>query len=416
VTSSATLVLALLAMTAVAIAVVLLPLLRPRRTRVLHTASADDGDTAADADEATPVDADSAEPRSAPVSAVAVAISIPVVAALSYLSLSNFDWANLSPAAQTAASTQQGPVPNDVINQLARRLENEGGTLDEWRLLGRSLLQAARFDEAEQALREAYRQASSVQDQQVLAATGAEYAEAMILADERALATDAGTLLERVLELDPTNPRALWWGGLGAFERGEYTRSVARWTDLLNDSTMNDEQMRQVVQQRVQLAQRLASEGAPPPADIRAQMQAGAAGADGESVAGATAQATEDAEPNAGAAVSVRVSVNLADSLAGLGGGDVHPVFVIARRPGGGGPPLAVVRRASNELPLEVELSDENAMIPGRGISSVDEVEIVARIALGGTPVAASGDPYGSQRVQVTPDALVEITISERTP
>jgi hypothetical protein len=40
-------------------------------------------------------------------------------------------------------------------------------------------------------------------------------------------------------------------------------------------------------------------------------------------------------------------------------------------------------------------LSDANTMIEGRDLSSVDEVQLVARVAFGGTAVTASGDLIG---------------------
>ena len=40
-------------------------------------------------------------------------------------------------------------------------------------------------------------------------------------------------------------------------------------------------------------------------------------------------------------------------------------------------------------------LSDANTMIEGRDLSSVDEVQLVARVAFGGTAVTASGDLLG---------------------
>jgi cytochrome c-type biogenesis protein CcmH len=185
---------------------------------------------------------------------------------------------------------------------------------------------------------------------------------------------------------------------------------------------MNDETMREVVEQRLGLARQLAAQGAPPPAAIREQME----GAAGAAVAAAREAPAGEARPDGArgastgadgeaAEASVRVAVDLAPELAAAAAAG-HPLFVIARRPGVGGPPLAVVQRTSAELPFEVELSDDDAMIPGRGISSVDEVEVIARISLSGNPIASSGDLWGSRRVRVARDAMVEVTITERTP
>jgi len=102
--------------------------------------------------------------------------------------------------------------------------------------------------------------------------------------------------------------------------------------------------------------------------------------------------------PAASGARTIVVDVSLAPALAAQVDPDA-PLFVLARTSGGGGPPLAVERHRAVELPLTVELSDEDAMVPGRNLSSAGDVEIVARVALGGQPVATKGDLYGSTEV-----------------
>ena len=71
------------------------------------------------------------------------------------------------------------------------------------------------------------------------------------------------------------------------------------------------------------------------------------------------------------------------------------PLFILARDPAAGGPPLAVQRHSSSDLPLTVELSERDAMIAARTIASVPRVQVVARLSRSGTPQAQSGDYYG---------------------
>src|SRR4030095_156298 len=72
------------------------------------------------------------------------------------------------------------------------------------------------------------------------------------------------------------------------------------------------------------------------------------------------------------------------------------PLFVSARQPGIPGPPLAAIRLMAHQLPAHVTLSDANAMIEGRDLSSVDDVEVVARVAFSGSVMSSSGDLVGS--------------------
>jgi len=56
------------------------------------------------------------------------------------------------------------------------------------------------------------------------------------------------------------------------------------------------------------------------------------------------------------------------------------------------------VRLSADQLPTTVVLSDANSMIEGRTLSSVDEVQVVARVSFGGSAVPASGDLLGEAR------------------
>lgn len=67
-------------------------------------------------------------------------------------------------------------------------------------------------------------------------------------------------------------------------------------------------------------------------------------------------------------------------------------VFIFVRAAANPGPPLAVVRKKVGELPFEIALNDSHAMIPGRTISSADNIIVGARISVSGNPERQSGD------------------------
>jgi cytochrome c-type biogenesis protein CcmH len=87
---------------------------------------------------------------------------------------------------------------------------------------------------------------------------------------------------------------------------------------------------------------------------------------------------------------SVVVSVSIDPELAKTLAPDL-PVFIFAR-PVGQRMPLAAMRVTVSDLPLEVTLTDDQAMTPTAKLSSQAEVEVAARIAKSGQPVASSGD------------------------
>jgi cytochrome c-type biogenesis protein CcmH len=123
-----------------------------------------------------------------------------------------------------------------------------------------------------------------------------------------------------------------------------------------------------------------------------------------------------EAKPASDNARSIKVSVALAPKLnANLD--PRTPIFVLARD--GAGPPLVAIRRAVGDLPFVVTLSDADAMMAGRNLSSVQQVQIVARISKTGSPQAQPGDLFGeaahSFKNGKTP-AEVSITIDRIVP
>jgi cytochrome c-type biogenesis protein CcmH len=93
------------------------------------------------------------------------------------------------------------------------------------------------------------------------------------------------------------------------------------------------------------------------------------------------------------------------------------PLFVIARDPAGGGPPLAVERRSSAEAPLTVELSEADAMMPSRTIATIPRVRVVARVSLTGAPQERSGDFYGEADYDFSKDTgTLQIVIDRTVP
>jgi cytochrome c-type biogenesis protein CcmH len=87
------------------------------------------------------------------------------------------------------------------------------------------------------------------------------------------------------------------------------------------------------------------------------------------------------------------------------------PLFILARDPAAPGPPLAAVRRAVGDLPLAVSITDNDAMMKGRGIGSVARVQVVARISKSGTPQAQPGDLYGDALVEFVGDKPANVKI-----
>jgi cytochrome c-type biogenesis protein CcmH len=112
----------------------------------------------------------------------------------------------------------------------------------------------------------------------------------------------------------------------------------------------------------------------------------------------------------------VQVLVSITDELKSqLKEGDA--VFVMAKAVTGPVMPLAALRVLAKDLPMEVVLNDSQGMVPGLALSKFEEVQIIARVAKGGQPMANSGDFQGVIKpVVVKSDDIVELVIDQIVP
>ena len=337
-------------------------------------------------------------PRSVPL-AVVLMVGLPLAATAFYGATSNFPWNNqglLGPGG--GGHAQDGGSMDEVVAQLKERLAKNPGDLEGWRMLGRSYLVSSRFDEAVSA----YEKASAL--------TGAknadielDLAEALVLTDKPENQERAKGIIDAALAANDSNQKALWYSGLMASRAGDTETAKARFTKLLESNP--PPQIREI------LVAQLAELGVAVPPEAGAAAPAGMGSMGGGMGSGAgTAPAAAEASGR-----TIRVAVSIDPALASrLKPGT--PLFVSAREAGIPGPPIAAVRISSDQLPTTVVLSDANSMIEGRNLSSVDEVQVVARIAFGGTPVAASGDLSGEVRHRKGAPADLSVVIDKVTP
>ena len=365
---------ALLALAAAAI--VALPLVLRRRAGA--PAGQGTGDTASA----------SRVPGNAPASPVAAVVAIFLLvggAAALYATWSSWSW----PAADATAAT----TPAEMVSKLARRLEGEPNDVAGWLLLGRSYAALGQFPLAARA----YQRADRLENgRNVEALTG--WAEALALANEAELAGRAGRLFEKALEIEPTAPKALFFGAVAAQRRGELPLALSRFETLLANSP--PENVRPLLEQQV--------------AALTAAIAGVPFAAAGPATGPAAGSPVPASDARAAAGVAVRVRVGAAPALAArIPPG--APLFVFIRIPGQPGPPIAV-KRLQASLPQVVELTPADAMMGGGGFSEGDKVEVTARIALGGQPTASTGDPFGQLGYDVGRDGEKELVIDRLTP
>jgi cytochrome c-type biogenesis protein CcmH len=325
--------------------------------------------------------------------AVVIALAIPLGAFLLYQQWSNWPW---EPAAQQAPS--QGHEMDAAIAALEARLAANSEDPEGWMLLGRSHLVTNQFAKAADAYKRAYELTGGKNAEAMLG-----YAEALVMADESAMTGEAGKLFEAALQLEPQNPKALWYGGLHAIRNDDAATARDRWAAL---SALNPPaDVKAVLDERVAELDRQLGRPAQAAAITPAASAAPAGGAPTAAPQGA-AKATPGTVP-----VRVTIAPALAAQVA-----PGTPLFVLARDPTNPGPPLAAKRLVDVQFPLEVVLTDADAMAEGRTVSGAKQLTIVARFSKSGMPMASSGDLYGEVRYDPATGKPVDLTIDKTVP
>ena len=285
-------------------------------------------------------------PVSARRAALAVGIAVPVVAAMVYFVAGTPRALDPQEAVPSAAQVEA------MVARLAAKLRENPDDADGWKLLGRSYSVMGRFQEAVDAYAKAVQRAP--RDAQLLA----DFADALAMARGQRLDGEPARLVERALQIDPKNLKALALAGTAAFERQDYASAAALWGRMLPLVPADSEDAR-MISGNVEEAKKLAGIGA-----------------------------SGKVHPG------VRGTVELAPALRK----QVKPddiVFVFARAAEGPPMPLAVLRAKAGELPLAFNLNDSMAMAQGLTVSAHPRVVVTARVAKSGGAKPAPGDLEG---------------------
>lgn len=212
---------------------------------------------------------------------VLAAAALIAASAVGYSLIRDDGTAELSAGAPDASAQ---PSVSDVIARLERKLAENPGDAEGWRMLGWSYFQIGRHAEAATALKRATS----------LAPGNAEYhsmlGEALVLAsqDGDGLPADARAAFERALALDPSDPRARYFRAVAMDLEGRHEAAIDAWFELLGDTPADAPwaaDVRQVIVDVAQangidVAERLAATPfAPPTGDLRTDGAAVATGA-----------------------------------------------------------------------------------------------------------------------------------------
>lgn len=306
-------------------------------------------------------------------------------------------WSNWSWHAPAEPAAAGSPDVAAMVAKLEKHLHDEPADLQGWLMLGRSYLALNRLDDGIVAYDHAHRLDPKSAD----AVMG--LGEAMSLRAGGEITPPAAELFEEALVLAPANPKALLYGGFAAAGRGNRTLARSRWLALKN--LHPPERIEQMLDVRIAELGSDAAPGGGEPGGPTAGIMPGAAPA-------GTSASPAGTSPSSGglSAAQVTVTISLAPALKSRLVSEA-PLFVFAREPGSRGPPLAAKRLSTAAIGTRVSLSAADSMMPGRALSSGQRVSITARVSFSGQPVPSAGDLYGELSYEVGSDGMRNLVI-----
>ena len=313
--------------------------------------------------------------------ALLLAVVLPVAAVALYIVLGEpRAISGRQPAAEEAAGhAVQSDQMLAMAENLAKRLRASPDDGEGWMMLGRTYAYLGRLQEAMNAFEQAVKRRPD--DARLLADYADIYAG---IKGGGSLMGEPEKLIKRALALDPNQPKALALAGTVAFQKKDFAAAARDWERALVAVPEDSEFAKQIA---AGLAEARKALGQPQPKGAGPVARAAPAGG----------------TVSAGAGPSVSGTVTIVPELAKRASPD-DTLFVFARLPEGGGPPLAVVRAKAGELPLKFKLDDSMAMSPDNRLSGATRVVITARVTKSGGVVPQPGDLEGASK-PVTPGA-----------
>jgi len=292
--------------------------------------------------------------------ALVVALAVPVASLALYLAFGDYRVVENPALAEQGTSPHNGSAPQMSLDEmetaLKEKLRSKPDDAEGWFMLGRTMMAKQDFASAVTA----FQRSNDLMPNE----PGIMFAlaDALAMTKNGDLQGEPEALVQKGLELAPRFPNGLWLAGMAANQRGDFAAAHNYWSTLLP-----------LVQDNPQSAQEIRS--------LLAMLE--------KRVPELASQTT----PAAPAGRQLTLQVDISDALRARASPD-STVFVYAKAMQGPPMPLAVKRLRVSDLPATLTLSDADAMIPAMKLSSYDQVIVGARVSPSGNPIAQNGDFY----------------------
>ncbi|MDG9757443.1 c-type cytochrome biogenesis protein CcmI [Pseudomonas sediminis] len=272
------------------------------------------------------------------------ALLVPVLGVALYL-----HWGAVDEVVQTRQLAAAQPQSiEEMTARLEQTVQQQPDSAEAWYFLGRTYMAQERAGDAAKAFERAVEIAGRAPE------LLGQWAQALYFAEGKQWSEQMQTLTDEALKADPQEVTSLGLLGIAAYENQRYADAVRYWERLV-----------------AVLPEQDPSRAAIAGGIERARQQMG----EGEQPSAATAPSAK--------VHALEVSVSLSPDVQQ----NVQPddaVFVFARALSGPPMPLAVKRLKVSDLPVQISLSDVDAMMPELKISRFDQVQLVARVSRAG--------------------------------
>jgi cytochrome c-type biogenesis protein CcmH len=264
--------------------------------------------------------------------------------------------------------SEQPRTVEEMTAHLEQAVKEQPDSAEAWYFLGRTYMNQERPADAAKAFARVVELAG--RQPELLG----QWAQAQYFAGDRQWSEQLQALTDEALQADPQELTSLGLLGIAAYEEGRYQDAVRFWEQLVAALPENDPS-REAIRGGIERA--------------RQQVDGGSGNAAaGEAPAAASTQA-------AALQIQVQLDPKVAETVS-----PEDSVYVFARAVNGPPVPLAAKRLTVGDLPATVTLSDADAMVPSLKISSVEQVTVMARVSRTGD--ATKGEWMGQSEALET--------------
>jgi cytochrome c-type biogenesis protein CcmH len=210
----------------------------------------------------------------------------------------------------------------------------------------------------------------------------AQYAETLFLLHGSTFSGPVMDAMDSAFAVDSSNPTVLGLKGIQAFQNGQLQLAVTYWQGA-RQSLDPASSTAQALLVGIERAEKILSGG-------------------------------ESVSPEQSDQPQIKLSVSLDSNI------DFAPdqlVFVAVVAASGSPMPLAARKLRAADLPATLTLSDSDALMAGRGISSTTEVRLVARLSATGSATPQPGDwETSSEIVELPSNDIIRLFINRQRP